>query len=503
MKRLQLGRDDGIALVTTLSIIMVLSIALVTLISYTSSGARQASYTKASQRAYAAAEAGVNNALSQLASIYGSGASSPGSDLMESQVASPVGGASYSGGTVTWSSDFTLDASGYGGTWRIESTGVLPNPTGPNASPVQREVVAYVDVYERTGVVGAPEVWKYVYSGGTGSTCDMTIDQGVTFTAPLYVEGNLCLRNSGTIEQPSSFLAVGGNVDIQGTQGTIGSSASRIQSVYVGGSCKYKNNPWYTPCQPNIDQTRVWTTTFTGGMPSPPVTAPVINWDDTYNRARPGRWDECTAASSGTPPDFDTDAVRNTSVAGVFNLTPTTSYSCVTPSGGELSWDASSSVLTVNGIIFIDGSVEVDMGNNVDARYEGSANIYVSGTVLLKNNSTLCAELNGSTCDWASWEPGVSDGMLIFIANGNGEGQVSAGRSIEVMQAAFQGGLYGTNMVQTGQSSSVQGPIVSPDEIVPGQQVMTQFPSVIKVLTGAPGDTGPPQFVFTAPRFET
>jgi hypothetical protein len=68
------------------------------------------------------------------------------------------------------------------------------------------------------------------------------------------------------------------------------------------------------------------------------------------------------------------------------------------------------------------------------------------------------------------------------------------------MQSSFQGALYGTNIVQIEQGSTVQGPIVTPDEIAPGQSAVTQFPSVIAVSAGTPGDTSPPEFMIGPPR---
>ena len=70
----------------------------------------------------------------------------------------------------------------------------------------------------------------------------------------------------------------------------------------------------------------------------------------------------------------------------------------------------------------------------------------------------------------------------------------------ELVAILLRTGLKGTNVVQIEQGSTVQGPIVTPDEIAPGQSAVTQFPSVIAVSAGTPGDTSPPEFMIGPPR---
>ena len=59
-----------------------------------------------------------------------------------------------------------------------------------------------------------------------------------------------------------------------------------------------------------------------GPVPNPPV----IDWPFWYQFGAPGPLWGCDA---GTPPVFDTgDSLLNNSVPTVFNLTPSTSYTC-------------------------------------------------------------------------------------------------------------------------------------------------------------------------------
>jgi hypothetical protein len=189
-------------------------------------------------------------------------------------------------------------------------------------------------------------------------------------------------------------------------------------------------------------------------------------------------------------PIFDNDAgspltpnaaMRNNSVPTVFNLTPSgSSYTCRT-AGGELSWNAGTKVLTVRGMIFIDGSVEVNSG--AVATYTGQAVIFTSGTVLIKNSS-LCAVPGTTTCATSGWDP--NDKMLMFVANGNGDGQVSDGNSIELVSAEFQGGLIGTYVIDINTTSDGDGPMWGPSVII-GQSTGTNFPTISLIPSGSPG----------------
>ena len=58
------------ALVMALGIMLVLAIALTTVITFSAAGARDSHRVNAGQKAYAIAEAGVNSAISQIASHY-------------------------------------------------------------------------------------------------------------------------------------------------------------------------------------------------------------------------------------------------------------------------------------------------------------------------------------------------------------------------------------------------------------------------------------------------
>ena len=83
------------------------------------------------------------------------------------------------------------------------------------------------------------QAWNYIYSRGTGNTCDMTIQQTVAINSPLLVSGNLCLQNSSSVLKGP--LVVGGSVTM--TNGnTIGTAANKISLAAIGNGCS-KSNP--------------------------------------------------------------------------------------------------------------------------------------------------------------------------------------------------------------------------------------------------------------------
>src|SRR5205807_2236115 len=190
-------------------------------------------------------------------------------------------------------------------------------------------------------------------------------------------DGNLCLQNTATITKGP--VSVKGSVTLSQSANSIGSSGSYISEAHIGGACKYKNQASHNPCQ--------WTTdnifaTIHDALP-PAISPPAIDWDGWYANANPGPKYGCYApnsSASSTWPTFDNITVRNDSVPTAFNLTPSTSYDCWTD-GGELAYNASTHVLTIHGVVFIDGSAYSSNGQ-VNS-YVGQGSLYRSGAFLM------------------------------------------------------------------------------------------------------------------------
>jgi Tfp pilus assembly protein PilX len=497
-------REDGMALVLALAVTAVLTILTVSMIMYVSSNQRGSSRSLAGQKALELAQAGLNDAEAVLASNYPSHTYPAGPAN-----AVPAASQTFASGTASWSGTLTKDASG-NWSWTLNATGTVNSPSAPGAV-VTRSLSVQVPVWIPKNQVQSPQIWNWVYSGATGSPCDMTIQQSVQVTSPLYVAGNLCLQNTAKILQPTSVpgmiqnrLVVGGLLNQQQNQNTVGTNSTPLTEAHVLGGCTWAGEPHQTTHNPCItgNRTNVYATTFDTTTNNAPTLTPV-DWTDAYVYSSPGPWQGCTT-QSGTPPTFDTTSdianqttanpalYMNNNVSTVFNLVGS-SYTCKT-STGELSWDNTAKVLTIKGSIFIDGSISVSSGSNTVARYSGTGVIYARGTILLKN-TILCAVISGSNCDTANWDP--SNGMLIMFANGNGsnagpESQVSSGDGIQFVSASFQGGLYATNNIDISTTSLVQGPMISPRVIMPGQSGNLAFPPVVTIPDGTLTPSPPP-----------
>jgi len=476
-------RQDGISLVMAVGILGVLSVSGTTLVYYSTTNARSAEFSKDNGGAYDLAEAGLNEMMAIL--------SNPKNNSLKGDLL-PQTTHNYDGGTVTWSGTLNLATA----TWSLTSTGRIDNPTGVSAVDVTRTLTAKVPVTATyTQPLNNP-AWNYIFNKRTGNACDMTVSNNVGGSSRLYVAGNLCLNNNVGIT--SAALLVQGNLDLSNNAyvGASTSMSTRVET-YVGGNCRYAGGSWATPCTGNQDSRRIYSKkdppSYVVGVtnPAPVIAVPASDFSGWYTNSIPGPTVNCTnenGARSGTPPVFDTDGVRNNSVGTVFELTPASSYTCrVGPAGspsGELSWNATTKVLTVAGTIYIDGSVSVT--NGAVNQYNGQATVYLSGTFLMNNSSKLCGGISGSNCDFSTWNPNTE--MLTVVADGSG-GQAGTGNSIKIdNNSEFQGGLFATWNLEFSNNAKSDGPMVA-DQIILANNVTTDsFPTITTVPVGMPGN---------------
>jgi hypothetical protein len=198
------------------------------------------------------------------------------------------------------------------------------------------------------------------------------------------------------------------------------------------------------------------------------------------------------ATSSGAPPRFDTvsgtpDNTINQSAylpGSPFDLTGA-SYSCTSADGRtKLAWDGTT--LTIKGTVFIDGSARSTSGN---AKYVGKGTIILSGLYSMDNNTALCANLSGGTCDTsAPWDADTT--ALAIVADGV---DPSTGDSIDIKKGNYQGLLLGNGNVDGSVSGTlIIGPMVSVyGSVKAGQSGTLQFPPITFASSGTDGLTGP------------
>ncbi len=520
------SRDEsGATLVMGLGILMTMTVMVTGTLELTSESGRAASYSNAKQNSYALAEAGLNDALSVLEANYPGTVQYPGNP----NLLSPSQTTQYPNGSATWGGTLQrVTGKAWAWQWSISSTSRVTDPTGPETGPVSTRVTAVVPVaMPTTELVGDTSILNWIYAFK-----DATFSNQVAIASPVYAGGNLTLDNKATVAGTAGKLAVGGVLTMSQNADGVGTSASRIGQAYLAGGCAYKGNgtppPLHNPCQ--WDSDNVWADPAhrAPAVPSDLIIVPTLTccslggggfepstmgfW---YVNASPGPNAPCDASSkTGTPPTFDTgDNVINNSATPVtpFNLTPyNQSYTCRTTDGngtpiGELSWNASTKVLTIKGTVFIDGSATVDKtgysGQPV-FRYAGQGTIYLSGTFAVKS-TMICAVTAATDCNFTAgqWNPNdPNQGALVVIANGDGgaggaqsQGNVvKPGDGVEILSSSFQGALLANKNVQIDTSSKEQGPMISVyNSVNSGQTGTLSFPSVNIQPAGAAGVTAP------------
>jgi hypothetical protein len=479
-------RQDGISLVMAVGVLGVLSLSGATMVEYANSNSRSSEYSKDNSGAYSVAEAGLNDMMSVL--------SHPSNNALNEHLL-PQTTRSYDGGTVTWSGVLNKQSA----VWSLTSIGRIKNPSGGTAADVTRVLTAKVPVTATTTQPLNNPSWNYIMSTQTGNLCDMTIGSTVEVRTNLYVFGNLCLQQSAKVlkgETNPTTLVVNGKLDQATQQNTAGMTGAGqgIAEVRIATGCKWFNKPLYDECVTGSE-----TAVYAGNFSTEPATlvGPTANFNAWYLNAAPGPYFPCTTVS-GTPPTFDSPVAasgaseadkflyKNNNLA-VQNLTPTgSSYTCSVSGGGELSWNATTKELTVSGTIYIDGDAKIEFAAPTVVQYNGQASMYVSGSFLLKN-AKLCGGVQGTNCDFASWNPNTE--MLAIVADGdNRQSGVDSGYSISILNSQFQGALYASKKLDVDSFSRVDGPMVG-TEVALGQSVSTNdFPNITTVPAGMPGN---------------
>lgn len=485
--------ERGFALVLALMTMLVLTIVTTSVIVYTTSNQNEASHSKASDAAYRLAESGINNAMATLGYSQTNALSStalPGTEASATSKTYPTGTASWWG---------TLNTTTK--TWTLYGKGVVASPSA-NVANVTRLITATMQVsYSYNQPVNA-QAWNYIYLTDTsnGTTCDVTLSNNVGIDAPLYIDGNLCLSNNATIREdlispriPISAIVKGKVAFANGTSIGI-SSSNTVSSVYIAGGCGSSLGNSHSPCKPY--PTSGYDPIYAGSFSTTPptVSAPVVDWvnDGWYANSSPGPTHPCTTVS-GTPPSFDGGPAPNNtqqnlvapypngSLPSTVNLTPSgSSYTCKT-SGGELSWDATNHIMTVNGVVYIDGNVSIGDGS-ID-EYNGQATLYASGYITI--SGTMCGMRNaGNTaCDFTNWNPNTE--MWILAANGNN----GSGYSIVFPNnATWEGGVYATNGIDLSNNGTIEGPIIGGTATFSNNVTAKPFPVITTVPLGAPGN---------------
>lgn len=473
---------------------------VVSTIQFSSSSGRTSNIAKGKVSAESLAEAGLANAFSVLNywndSTMQNNANSPtllGCDAAGTSCTPIV--STFTEGTASWYGVLNASTS----TWTITSVGQVANPTG--APALTKTLKASVAVTWNNTQPANATAWNWVYSTAPASGgCEFDFepnDNGGTIVidVPLYVTGDLCFnsnnglideRGEGQIPAPQPIdVRVGGRIAFE-KGGSVGVASDYITSASVVGGCSTSITGATHTCARPRDPFYVESVT-----PFQPITAPTADFGNSstsyYAKASPGPKHPCVTATGpanlpATIFESGGSTVADASAAA-FNLTGS-SYQCKTylndaTSGtqiGELSWNSSTHVLTIKGVVFIDANVTV---TDSQATYQGTGSIYVGGTVTFTGGK-LCAN---STCDFTTWNPNTE--MIMFVVKAAGNAIVFSGAN------QFQGGLFcnPTSKVNfTGNNSTMQGPVVCGSMGFSNNTTLKPLPAITELPLGAPGN---------------
>jgi hypothetical protein len=441
-----LKSERALALPMAIGIMAALAIMITAITDYTLSNTRSASDSTARQLAYAAAEAGINDALSALYS------SSSFHSKTFSDGTTPVTLKSNPKYKVTYTWTATINDP----LWTLTAVGKVLNPN-QGTRPITKTLKRTVQVTTAASAGVNTTIWNYIYSDAPPGSACLNLSNNSAIATPFYIRGDLCLGNNAHIDRNNTFstnfpstpqLQVGGKITLN-NNAYIGTSASRLNAVQTGQGCGS------TPHNPCTSADAVWANSYSTTTPN--LSKPVIDLATWYTASKPGPGHFCTnVGGSPAPPAstfFDTDATRNTS-AGTINLTPATSYDCQYVDGtgamvGRIKWvTGSPGTLTVAGTLYFDGNIT--FGST--AVYNGRATIYASGTVVF-DGASVCGV---AACD-TTWDSG--NNLLVLVAGSNAQ---SPSFAVSMSNnAVFQGAMEANGDVNESNNVGVWGSIIA------------------------------------------
>jgi Tfp pilus assembly protein PilX len=479
--------ERGLALPMALGIMVVLAISVTAVTEYTMSNTRNASNSTAGQLAYAAAESGLNDALSVL---YSSG-----SPHLRASLPDVTTGQSLKS-TPRYKVSYTYTSALADPFWTITVVGRVENVT-EGTRPVTRTIKRVVQISASAPQGSNLTVWNYVYSDAAPGTTCLTISNTAGFSTPVYAKGDLCLGQTAHLDHNSAWGAssppqvqVGGTIKLS-NNAYVGTSAAHINTVQVANGCTNQSNSTVHAC---TSADPVWADGITTTPPT--LTKPVIDLATWYKDAEPGPSHACTT-SSGTPPAFDNDTLQNASLGNV-NLTPAVAYDCQfkDPFGnllGQIKWDPPSGGgaygnLTFNGAIFFDGNLNW----TANAVYHGRGTIYFGGTINFSTNNTyLCG--SSSACD-ATWN--TSTDLLVLVAGSNAQSPsfaINLGNAVK-----FQGSLEAVGDVNESNGDALWGSVIA-HQVYLANGATDYYVPFGTPVPGQPGLSGPQESLIFPP----
>lgn len=563
----RLRQENGVALLLALAFTVALSLLVFGMVSYVTSNQHSAqnSSTDSNARAYAEAAldvgystikhagdtVGLNPASATLLGCAAASGTNADSDCSSPTVlcvpvvaSCPSGTYTPTAGTATVTGFYTGTAttdsyagiSKGAGWWILSATGYKRNGSGKLDAKSLRGTVQISAL--DSGHVAS--VWNHVFLTAPfqKGVCTTTFSGNTTvLDMPVYTIGNLCFTgNSSGIQQVTGGqnidLEIGGTLYYGGSNDFIGSSTTNLYSGVVQLGCSTTLTQFQAatfdangaPLNPapacvNGATPAYWVQNAESYISQSDPELSDAQAEKDYSNFDPGPKHPCL---SGTTPSPLTTAQLDSTIGanegttnnmpdnsgsgvggGVFDVTPSTSYACVSQSGlntGYLIWNAGSSSinvtvgnvtvavaakqLAVNGSVFIDAPIKISQSMT----YKGVGVIMAAGQINLPtNNMTICAQ--NTSCTFSNWQADTGNDDMLTLATLLTSSSTAinwVGQGI-----TFQGSLWcrpSSTFFLTGQGNpQIQGPMSVGSMNISGNSFTFKPLPVIKNMpTGAP-----------------
>jgi Tfp pilus assembly protein PilX len=509
--------ESGIALVLALAISVALSLMVFSMTEYVTSNQRSAKTSSNDNLARNYAEAAINTAYSRLnyantqaaissglspskPSLLGCGTGTNGAS--DCSTITPLcvaftgscptsGNYTPTAGTAAVYGFYTGTSPASGATfsnipvvaaeWVIVATGYALNASGKLDAKTMRGTV----LIGAGGAGAVASVWNHIFMTAplVPGVCQANFaGNNMVLDVPLYVVGNMCLSGQNVVMKTRSGgqpidLQVGGLLSLSGSGSSVGdyttTPATPIYSGVVVGGC-----------------TNGAVTTATTACNSTNYRYAVQYGESFIAQSDPQETDADIASDRATFDPGPNHACANSSInftAASFELAPTNSdYTCISTSGsnvGQLSWNHTTHVLTINGSIFFDGNLTIS--NNVT--YAGTAVIETSGTITFAgNNLTVCAQ--NTSCILTNWQgsSGNNDMLTLVSVKKNATPAITFQDNAQT----FQGSLWtqpSSNLTFVKNGDQMQGPMaIGSFDSTFNNATISPLPVIKNMPVGAP-----------------
>jgi hypothetical protein len=365
-------------------------------------------------------------------------------------------------------------------TWLVVSTGYAANPDGN----VDGKLALATAKINPLGAGQVASVWNHVFLTAklANGQCQLNLQGNTTsIDIPIYANGNVCLGSNGsgvTVSEAGGKpidLMVGGKLVLIGGSKIGADSLHPITSGVVAGGCTTVDvTAATTPCSPAGFS--YWVKDLDTFVPNEAPEVTPSQMSTNYATFDPGPKHGCLAGTTPAPlalsafdsalasPSAEPDASGSSTNGTAFELTPNSSYSCVSQNSvngvpvGQLTWDNTAKTLTINGSIFFDSNITISQSAN----YTGTAVIEAAGTIVVNGNGTkICAVYDNSAhdCNWTNWQGQTNNRSMLTLAS-----LTSLAPAIKFTNNAqsFQGSLWtqptgSVDFVKNG--VNIEGPI--------------------------------------------